>query len=184
MTAELPADEALLLRFRENADAAAFDALARRYWRPALAVARGQPGIDAHLAEDAVQEALVRVFRHAGRFDPQRSFAAWFYTILRNACADLRRRRTRQAALADRWANDPACPLAVAPAVPSEEAALLALAPADREILIYRLVHGMSFAEIASQLDCPLETAKKRAQRALHRLRQSAAESAADGAVA
>jgi RNA polymerase sigma factor (sigma-70 family) len=53
---------------------------------------------------------------------------------------------------------------------------LMRLAPQDREVLIYRLVHGMSCEEIAEALGCNLESAKKRAQRALQRLRQVVAE--------
>ncbi len=62
----------------------AFEALVRRLVRPALAAAwEFVPNRED--AEDVVQETFVRVWRSIGRYDPQRPFAPWFYTILRNA---------------------------------------------------------------------------------------------------
>jgi len=166
-------------RFRDQADGAAFDRLAHRYGKAAATVARRHLGSGSHhLAEDAVQETFVRVFRNEARYDSSRSFAAWFYAILRNICADFRRHGARQHALMERYAQDPAFRQHAPPATPSEDDILKRLQPADREVLIYRLVHGMTFEEIAAQLACSLESAKKKAQRALHRLRQAAAEDA------
>jgi RNA polymerase sigma-70 factor (ECF subfamily) len=166
-------------RFCETSDAAAFDLLARRYHKPAVAVARGHLGTCGHMAEDAVQETFIRLFRHGARFDLNRPFAAWFYSILRHVCIDFLRQRTRQGALLERFAQDPSFRSEEPPATPAEDDILLRINPADREILIYRLVHGLSFDEIATQLDCSVESAKKRAQRALQRLRQAATENAA-----
>lgn len=42
--------------------------------------------------EDAVQEALLRTFRHAGRIREPRAFPAWLYRTVRNACLLGRRR--------------------------------------------------------------------------------------------
>jgi len=170
-------DEILLRRYSEEADGAAFDELVRRHSGAAAAVARGQLGACAHLAEDAVQESFMRVLRHCGRFDASRSFAAWFHTILRHICCDLRRQRARQHALLLRVANDPSAGASVTSrATPAEDDLLARLAPADGEILAARLVNDMSFAAIAARLGCSEETARKRAQRALRRLRRAVGE--------
>lgn len=48
------------------------------------------------LAEDAVQEALIKAIRHIETFDSQRaSFKTWLYQIVQNSCTDVRRRETR-----------------------------------------------------------------------------------------
>jgi RNA polymerase sigma-70 factor, ECF subfamily len=46
-------------------------------------------------AEELAQETFVRVFRHAGRFDPAHSFASWLYTIATNLVRDHARHHTR-----------------------------------------------------------------------------------------
>ena len=52
---------------------------------------------DHQAAEDAAQEAFVRLYRAAGRYRPEAKFGTWFYTVLGNLCRD-RLRRTRRAA--------------------------------------------------------------------------------------
>lgn len=82
---------ALLLRAAAR-DAAAFGQLARQVARPSLALAIRVVG-DHQLAEDVVQEALSKLWREAGRFDPSRgSFAGWWRRILMNSALDSRRK--------------------------------------------------------------------------------------------
>src|SRR4030095_15374250 len=47
-------------------------------------------------AEDAAQEALVKIFRQAGRFDPSRSAAAWVLGIMGFEIRTARRRILRR----------------------------------------------------------------------------------------
>src|SRR5512145_3497605 len=44
-------------------------------------------------AEDVAQEAFIRVFRALDRYDPNRPFAAWLFTIAARLCIDHLRRR-------------------------------------------------------------------------------------------
>jgi RNA polymerase sigma-70 factor (ECF subfamily) len=46
-------------------------------------------------AEELAQETFVRVFRHAGRFDPAHSFSGWLYTIASNLVRDQARQHSR-----------------------------------------------------------------------------------------
>ncbi len=72
-------------------DRAAFDTLAR-VLQPVAARIAGRvlgPGPDA---EDAVQAALLNLWRKAGRFEPARGrVAPWFHRLVANACLDKRR---------------------------------------------------------------------------------------------
>jgi RNA polymerase sigma-70 factor (ECF subfamily) len=47
-------------------------------------------------AEEFAQETFVRVFRHAARFNPERPFTVWLYTIATNLVRDRARRQTRR----------------------------------------------------------------------------------------
>ena len=48
-----------------------------------------------HDAEDALQEALLRAWRGAGRFEGRSSLRSWLYTIATNTCSTYRRRPKR-----------------------------------------------------------------------------------------
>ena len=50
---------------------------------------------DAHLAEDAVQEALMGALRNAGSFGGRAALRTWVYAILKNKVADILRQRQR-----------------------------------------------------------------------------------------
>ena len=78
--------EALAARAK-GGDAAAFDALATVVSGRLLAFARGTLR-DTQLAEEAVQEALTRIYRFLDKYQ-QGSFLAWSMQIVRNACMDV-----------------------------------------------------------------------------------------------
>jgi len=166
-------DEVLMGRFQAEFDQAAFDALIARHHPRALLLAHRLLS-DRAAAEDAVQETFIRVVRSRQAFDPAQSFAGWFYTILRHICMDLLRRRFRHARQAEELAQE--LPVSeIGSSVQSAAAVddlLRPLPPEDREILVLRIVQGLSFQEIALRLGCSVEAAKKRAQRALRLLRE------------
>src|SRR3954470_9701916 len=87
-------------------DEAAFRLLARRHAADALRLARRILGNEA-LAEEIVQDALVRVWRAAPRWRPDAAFRTWLYRIVTNLCLNARR-RPADLPLSD--AGDPADP--------------------------------------------------------------------------
>lgn len=85
-------DARLVRRVFEARDAAAFRLLVDRHADRALSLAE-RVLLDRAEAEDAVQDAFTRLWRHAGRFDPARArFSTWFHRVVVNACLDRRRR--------------------------------------------------------------------------------------------
>lgn len=166
-------DEELAAEYAAYKTDAPVEELMTRYYAPAWHFAEGLLR-DRFLAEDAVQSTFVRVVRGIDRYDPQRSFATWFYSILRNLCRDAARGRTRHqrklARLASEAPNTPAVPQ-VALASDVEEM-LQGLDPEDKRILILRYIHGLDVAETADVLSISPEAAKKRAQRALKKVSQ------------
>ena len=72
-------------------DRLAFDELIRRHAPLALRTARRLVR-DPDVAEDLVQEALLRAWHEAARFDPRRAkWSTWLYRVVVNLCIDHRR---------------------------------------------------------------------------------------------
>ncbi len=87
-----PSDTDLMKRIAAG-EALAFRQLASRHLNRAHAIAM-RVVHNREDAEEAVQDALSRVWQHASRFEPERSaFSTWFYRILANAALDRLRRR-------------------------------------------------------------------------------------------
>ncbi len=166
-----PTDEALMARFRDGFDEAAFRQVVARYHAGASALARCLLRNDA-AADDAVQEAFVRVVRNRRRYDPALPFKPWFFRILRNVCRDAQRKWRRHRDKIESYGEVRATRVVSARA-DSWRDLLEVVSPEDRQVLVLRFVEGMSFAEIAAALDCSQEAAKKRGQRALARLREA-----------
>ncbi len=171
-----------MARFKACLDADAFDELMRRYTSPALAVANGimDHAGDGHAAEDAVQEAFLRVIRSRKKFRTSRPFSSWFYTILRNVCTDMIRRRLhhkkcRTNYVMNQQAFGSTCiSYTSSPWKDIDASDILAgLSKDDRMVLTLRIVHEMPFVDVAAAMGISTEAAKKRAQRALRRLRKS-----------
>ena len=130
-------------------------------------------------AEDCLQEVFVRLVATIGNYRHQQKFEGWLFRI----AANLARDRIRRSKLV-RFV-----PMEVAPEggpetfEPPEQAlhkkeqadelhaALSKLSDDDRQILLLRHFAGMSFNDIAAELECPLGTALARAHRALGKLR-------------
>ena len=165
-------------RFQSALDADAFDAIVSRYLTPAVAAAR-QILSDSALAEDAAQEAFLRVVRKRMQYQPGKRFSSWFYTILRNICRDMLRKQTRQRTLVQEIAARQAVGSAATPSEPPDALDLLGiLSPEARAVVTLRIAQGLSFRDVATALGISEEAAKKRAQRALKRLREASSRAA------
>lgn len=130
------------------------------------------------LAEELFQELFLRVLGARDRYEPQRPFRVWLYTLARNLLRD----RWRQLGRQPDWEETEAADAASAPdaetlygrrqQVERLRAAVLRLPPALREVLILSRYHDLSFAEIAAIVSCSEAAARVRAFRAMERLRE------------
>jgi RNA polymerase sigma factor (sigma-70 family) len=172
------ADEHLMAAVRSRLDEPAFEELARRHAGRAMNTARCMLG-SAEAAEDAVQECLLRLVRARRTYRPGKPFGPWFHTLLRNACRDELRRRARQQqplpAVPESGTAEPHAELETAATARSATQALDRLPDADRRILMMRIHGELGFEEIGRVLGLSTECARKRAYRALERLRSDLA---------
>jgi len=137
---------------------------------------------DAELAEEIVQSVFctlaVKLTGDQGYVE-QGKFEAWVFRIAINRLRDEMRRRRRQAVNVDHSAMEERAVQSssngLAPREDDEYRALREamgrLSPADRQIIEYRYIGGLSFKQIADLLDEPLGTVLARQHRALRKLR-------------
>lgn len=78
-------EDIVLIQSVKRGDRAAFDVLVRKYMKPAYAYCKRI--LDNHQdAEDASQNAFLKVYKNISTFEEKSSFKTWFYTILTNEC--------------------------------------------------------------------------------------------------
>jgi len=88
-------DANLATRARDG-DRASFQTLADRYAQRVFAFAHARLR-NTHDAEEVVQETFLRAFGALDRFQPQRSFATWLFTIAHRETVTVLRRRAKEA---------------------------------------------------------------------------------------
>ena len=129
--------------------------------------------------EDLVEETLVTLYRRRARYDPTRAFAPWIYGIARLVWKDHLRHRGRElygaTSLAEVEDTPAPGPDPLRTAQRREEGdrirfAIQRLPMEQREAVILRHYHGLSYEEIARVVDAPLGTIKWRIHEAVRRL--------------
>ena len=115
-------------------------------------------------ADDLVQDTYLRAMRSLGGFRGDAAVLTWLLAIARNACADAVRARVRQRRLQDRLVVEPVDVQAEVPE--SITATLLELEPDRREAFVLTQLYGLSYAEAAEVLGCPVGTVRSRVARA------------------
>lgn len=123
---------------------------------------------DRHLADDVVQDTLVKVYQHWRRVRQADSQEAYVRRILLNEVRGRWRRRERSVPVAE-FADEPAV------ADPSDDVirrdglrqALLTLPLRQRATVVLRYLEGLSERETAAVLGCSTGTVKSQSSRAL-----------------
>ena len=131
---------------------------------------------DRQLAEDATQQALVKVWKHLPGLRDSSRFEAWSYQLLVKACYSEAKRHRR-------WRSDTSLRLVDPPTVPDGtgrivtrdqmERALRRISFEHRAVLVLRYYIDLPIEEVAVALDIPLGTVKSRLHRAHQTLRGS-----------
>jgi RNA polymerase sigma-70 factor (ECF subfamily) len=128
---------------------------------------------DTHLAEDAVQEALVNAWRSLPSLrDPDR-FDAWTYRLVLNACNDVRRHRHRMSAEIN--VVEMPQPMVDERSTVEDrdmlERGLRHLKDEHREVVVLHYYLGQTASDVAEILGVPVGTIKSRIHYATEALR-------------
>jgi RNA polymerase sigma-70 factor, ECF subfamily len=175
-------DDAKVVQAFLDGDSRAFTELVLRYQTRLLNFIYRTIG-DRERAEDLVQEAFVRVYRHLHRFDQSRKFSTWIYTIASNLAKNELRNRSRNPlvlfqTIRKQWEADHR-PLQFedTSARPDDlfrkrhlrelvEWSVAQLPEHHRVVFVLRELEGKSYEEIADITRCNLGTVKSRLNRA------------------
>lgn len=161
-----------------NADQRAYAALVQRYLPRVSAVTRRML-IDDGMAEDAAQEAMLRLWTHAASFDPSKaSLSTWLTRVTVNICLDRLRKRQEE-----QWPenHDVAMPADQESSLLQDqlakklEAAMSKLPERQRLALILCHYEEMSMADAASAMDATIEAVESLLGRARRGLKQQLA---------
>src|SRR5258708_2342984 len=181
-------DDASLACACQSGDLHGFERLYHLHASRMKSVARNLLGSSSE-AEDAVQDAFLKIQRSVASFRGQSSFATWSFRILFNTCYDARRSRMRKKEVAqDARADAPRGPDHRAALAPPAlrialDRAFSKLPRHQRDVFLLYEVEGFRHSEVASILEISeaaskntLFQAKKSLRQMLEAPRSSAAE--------
>ena len=166
---------ATLVRAARAGDPDAFEALYRRHHRLVHGVLLARlPRADA---EDLAQEVFLQAWKSFARFERGTNCRAWLYRILWNVHHQKLRKKVPvplgaegEARLAETLAAEPPTPTEIKDG--EVAAALEAVSPEHRQILLLSDVEEFTYKEIAGILRVPIGTVMSRLSRARAALRE------------
>jgi RNA polymerase sigma-70 factor (ECF subfamily) len=190
--------KALVLADERDAARERFADLVARLQRRAVRIAYSYLR-DAHDADEAVQDAFLKVFTHITNYREEYPFEVWFTRILVNGCLDLRKARMRRLRWALPMSSQPNVPAPPEPAAqqPSPEDRLMSSERArqitsaveqlpNRQRLVFTLCHisEHTTSEVSQALGLSEATVRVHLFRAVRKLRKLLARPRPDTAVA
>jgi len=133
---------------------------------------------DPDLAQDAVQETLIRAWRSLpGLRDPD-AFDHWLHRLVANACLEIMRKRRRRVVEVELTEiSEPPAPDASGLVADRDQLdrVLAHLDPESRAVVVLHLYLDLPLPKVADMLGIPLGTAKSRLHRSLGAMRSAVA---------
>ena len=167
-----------LVLIARNEDRAAFTRFFRHFAPLIKAFALAGSSLSASLADELVQEVMLKVWQKAGGFNPEKAAAStWVYTIARNCRTDMFRRLQKfdtplaeEDVMSDQGSEEPFAMLQDKRSQERVRNLMQGLPPDQMQILAKVYMEGKSHAEAAAELDLPLGTVKSRVRLAIQKL--------------
>ncbi len=167
-------DEQLIEKYLKG-DEKALEILFKRYLKPIYSFVYKNIG-NPEMAEDVTQETFVKVWKNLKKFDKNKSFKSWLFTIAKNTSIDfLRKKKTATLALTENSAiekNDFINNIEQKDSVKKIHEALQNISPSYRAVVLLKNESNLTFKEIAKELNEPLNTIKSRYRRAISILKE------------
>ena len=160
-------DERARVRGAQRGSVSDLEALFRAHWPRAFRAAYLVTH-DAGAAEDIAQESFLAAIRALDRFDRRRPFGPWLHRIVVNRAIDWTRARRLRAEV--ELSESLPAPDRSAEAGGETLAALAALSPEHRAVVVMRYLLEFTPGEIAEALDLPRGTVNSRLRRGLDAL--------------
>ncbi|MFC4349485.1 sigma-70 family RNA polymerase sigma factor [Kordiimonas lipolytica] len=174
--------EQLMARVAEHRDKAAFKVLFT-YYAPRLKAHLMSMGVTAEVAEDLMQEVLIKVWRKAHQFQSDKAkLSTWMFRIARNTFIDFRRRAKYPEVNADdhlhhMQADDETDrPVMENQTAEMVSKAIAGLKPKYQEVIHLSFFEELSHSQIAEKLSLPLGTVKSRIRLAFGAMRSELGE--------
>lgn len=179
------ADETLLIQKAKAGDDRSFELLVEgcrtKAYNTALRYLRNEED-----AMDALQESLIKVFRHLDKFKGDCKFNTWVYRIVVNTCNDILRKNSslKQTESLYKNSGEGETVIEIKDTAPTPLEAferledtqflldcLEMLSMEQKEIIILRDIQGFSYEQISEIQSCSVGTVKSRINRARGRLK-------------
>lgn len=184
-----PLSDLEIITLYKDGDKNAFKELVDRYTTSLYNFARHF--VDQTNAPDIVQETFIKAWKHLSRFDSTKaSFKTWLFTILKNTITDFLRKKKSIVfsdmekeddegeiiSFSETILDEDTMPDEVLQKLEDKEflrRTLDTLKPHDRQVLILHYQEDLTFEEISSILQKPLNTVKSINRRAIIALRKT-----------
>jgi len=159
-------------------DTLAFGRIVRAHQDRLLRFAARMLDGDRDAAQDAVQEAFLRLWRARARYQPSGQLLTYLLRIIHNICLDHHRAYRPTAALSEADAlpasagNDPQVDCQARALARAVRRAVSDLPETQRAVFILSHYEGLSYREIAAIIECPVGTVASRKAQAVETLRR------------
>lgn len=169
--------EADLIEAARQGDERAFEQLLRPYRRGMLNLGCRLTG-NPEDGQEVAQEAIVKIYRYLGSFQPGRSFKSWTYKIVVNAAHDFLKKQSRrrqstelQIGPAEGEDLDPARRYVNGEIREAIRSCLRTLSPRERAVFCLRDGEELSIKETASVLGCSAVSVRTHLSRARQKIK-------------
>lgn len=174
MASRAKMNERELIQACQKGDRGAFRSLFESYQDQVFSLAMNYC-CDSAQAQDITQEVFLKLYQRLRQFQHDASFSTWLYRIVVNTCLNEQRRNRRWRPLeesareVERSDGGPEHRCHGNEVSLALQRAVSRLPPELRMLVLLRYLEGLSYAEIASSLECSIGTVSSRLSRA-HRL--------------
>lgn len=166
-------DADLISRIIVYDDHRAFQQLIERYQKEVRNLLLKLTGFNEQEVDDLAQETFIRVYKYLKTYKANAGFSTWLYRIAYNVYLEAQRKQAKKQSVESESAlTSNYNPEAQLNSKMDAKTVLKVLKPEEQVAIQLAYIEGMSHADIAKVLDCPLGTVKTHIKRGKERIRK------------